>query len=318
MRYILRADASQTIGAGHVMRSSAIAEELIARGEEVIFVGQISDLSWVKKRIDSLGFSGIYSQSADFHSLSATDVLILDSYHIDINDRFIAQERWHHIVAIVDEVTPNYSCTIRIHPSIDSNWVGDSQSPVLSGPKYIPLRNSLSKGTQKSNNEHQSLRIGVVAGGSDPYELVHEIAKILSRIPERFEVYLFSKSSFDLALDPRFHRIEVGEQLDELIKDFDLVLTTASTSSLEFLARGLCVGLICAVDNQRQYYEDLGNLGVAAQLGSRTLNDDWELDEQKIYSLVTSKELRMNLKTRAFGLIDFNGASRIAEVILTL
>jgi spore coat polysaccharide biosynthesis predicted glycosyltransferase SpsG len=318
MRYILRADASQTIGAGHVMRSSAIAEELIARGEEVIFVGQISDLSWVKRRIDSLGFSRIYSQSADFHSLPDTDVLILDSYHIDINDSFLDQKRWRHIVAIVDVATPNYSCTIRIHPSIVSNWVGDSQSPIHAGPNYIPLRSSLSKSPQKSNQKHQSLRIGVVAGGSDPYELVPEIAKILSRIPERFEVYLFSKSSFELALDSRFHRMEVGEQLDELIKDFDLVLTTASTSSLEFLAHGLCVGLICAVDNQRQYYDVLGDLGVAAQLGTRTLDDNWELDEQKIFSLVTSKELRMNLKTRAFGLIDFNGASRIADLILAL
>ena len=43
MRYVLRADAPEFIGAGHVMRSSAIAEELIARGENVIFVGQVSD-----------------------------------------------------------------------------------------------------------------------------------------------------------------------------------------------------------------------------------------------------------------------------------
>ena len=61
MRYVLRADASQSIGAGHVMRSSAIAEELIARGEDVIFVGQISDLPWVEERIASLGFTHIHN-----------------------------------------------------------------------------------------------------------------------------------------------------------------------------------------------------------------------------------------------------------------
>jgi spore coat polysaccharide biosynthesis predicted glycosyltransferase SpsG len=318
MRYVLRADASQSIGSGHVMRSSAIAEELIARGEIVVFVGQISDLPWVMERIGSLGFSRIFSQSVEFDSIPATDVLILDSYHIDVNDSFITPNKWRHIIAIVDEMTPNYTCTIKVHPSINSEWVEISQTPILAGPKYIPLRSSLSKYVQKSYNEQKNLKIVVVAGGSDPHKLVPEIAKVLSNFSESFEVYLFLNSSLDLVLDSRFHFIEVGQQLDEITKDADLVLTTASTSSLEFLARGICVGLICAVDNQRANYDSLGKFGVAAQLGIRTLGGKWELDEQKIYSLIKSKELRMDLKTRALGLIDFSGARRIVDAIITL
>jgi hypothetical protein len=38
------------------MRSSANAEELIARGEKVVFVGQISYLLWVTERKMDLGF----------------------------------------------------------------------------------------------------------------------------------------------------------------------------------------------------------------------------------------------------------------------
>jgi spore coat polysaccharide biosynthesis predicted glycosyltransferase SpsG len=98
----------------------------------------------------------------------------------------------------------------------------------------------------------------------------------------------------------------------------DLVLTTASTSSLEFLARGICVGLVCSVNNQQQYYNSLGKLGVAAQLGFRAIDNSWELDEELIYSLITSSELRMSLMARAVELIDFNGASRIVDVITTL
>ena len=44
MRHVLRADASQRIVAGHFMRSTAIAEVLIVRGEDVVFGGQISGL----------------------------------------------------------------------------------------------------------------------------------------------------------------------------------------------------------------------------------------------------------------------------------
>ena len=41
MRFVIRADAYRMSGAGHVMRSSVIAEELIDRGYEVYFVGNV-------------------------------------------------------------------------------------------------------------------------------------------------------------------------------------------------------------------------------------------------------------------------------------
>ena len=148
--------------------------------------------------------------------------------------------------------------------------------------------------------------------------MVHEIAKILVTLSGQFEVYLFSNANLDSTLDSRFHRIEVGQQLDELTKDVDLVLTTSSTSSLEFLARGLCVGIVCAVDNQEQYYDSLGELGVAAQIGFRNLENGWELDKEGIQSLITSSELRLNLRAKAKGLIDFKGASRIVSAITVL
>lgn len=151
MRYVLRVDASLSTGAGHVMRSSANAEELIARREDVIYIGQISDLPWVQERILSLGFSQIYSESENYNSNQDSDVLILDTYEIGTNEGFINPENWKHIVAIVDELTPNYDCTIRIHPGLDSDWTGDSRNPILAGPKFIPIRSSLRKNTYIRN-----------------------------------------------------------------------------------------------------------------------------------------------------------------------
>jgi spore coat polysaccharide biosynthesis predicted glycosyltransferase SpsG len=318
MRYVLRADASKLIGAGHVMRSSAIAEELIARGEEVIFVGRISDLPWVEERISSLGFGQIYKQSNDYISKSDSDVLIIDTYKTEITDPFIDPKNWLHIVAIVDELTPNYLCTLRIHPGLDSNWTGNSLIPILAGPKYIPFRSSLSRNIHIRSDEKHVFKIAVVAGGSDPHGLVNEIAKILATMHEQFEVYLFSSSYADSVLDSRFFYVEIGPLLDEITRDVDLVLTTASTSSLEFIARGLCVGIVCAINNQEQYYETLSELGIAIPLGFRNTADTWDLNQQKIYSLVNSSELRRNLIARASGLIDFNGASRIVDAITNL
>lgn len=318
MRYVLRADASQSMGSGHVMRSSAIAEELIARGEDVVFVGKISGLSWVEERIASLGFTGIYNNSSRFISNPESDILLLDSYEVAINDAFIAAKNWFRIVALVDEQTPDYRCDLRIHPSLDSSWVGASKTPILAGPRYIPFRSSLSQNMTQIVHSRGTLRIAVVAGGSDPYKLVFEIAKILVNLLELFEVYLFSNSISNEFLDSRFHHVEIGPKLDEVIRSVDLVFTTSSTSSLEFIARGLPVGVACAVDNQEQYYKSLGHLGAAAQIGFRNIHNEWELDTEKIHLLVTSSELRKNLITKAVGLIDFNGATRIVDAIKNL
>ena len=44
MRFVFRADACANSGAGHVMRTSALAEELIANNYEVIFIGNFSEI----------------------------------------------------------------------------------------------------------------------------------------------------------------------------------------------------------------------------------------------------------------------------------
>jgi hypothetical protein len=62
MRFVFRADASREIGSGHVMRSSVLAEEAISRGFECVFIGKISDLDWVAKRISTLGFTQVLSE----------------------------------------------------------------------------------------------------------------------------------------------------------------------------------------------------------------------------------------------------------------
>jgi spore coat polysaccharide biosynthesis predicted glycosyltransferase SpsG len=87
---------------------------------------------------------------------------------------------------------------------------------------------------------------------------------------------------------------------------------------LEFLARELCIGVACVVDNQKQNYKTLGELGVAAQFGFRYANNKWELDIEKIHSLVSSSELRRELLLKSRGLIDFDGARRIVDAITIL
>jgi len=148
--------------------------------------------------------------------------------------------------------------------------------------------------------------------------VVKELAKILSEFDENFHAHLFSNNIFEFTIDERFSYVKIGPQLDEVTTNMDLVLTTSSSSSLEFIARGLCVGAICAVENQAQNYQSFQELKIAAQIGFRKFDGTWEINEKTIHSLVTSREIRESIRRKSKGVFDFQGAARIVSAIKEL
>jgi spore coat polysaccharide biosynthesis predicted glycosyltransferase SpsG len=161
------------------------------------------------------------------------------------------------------------------------------------------------------------LNIIVVGGGADLYGFVPILANLLIKIHENFRVSLISNSKEFKDLDNRFSVFPNGPILDELANKADLVFTTASTTCLEFLARGCAVAVGCSVKNQESNYFELGNLGVVAQIGMR-VNQVWQLNDELIENLVKSKSLRDAIRNKSSSLIDLYGASRIVDKIVNI
>ena len=314
MRLVFRADASPAMGSGHVMRSSAIAEEGIARGFSAVFVGTIADLQWVNERIHGLGFTEIVEVNTEFISDPNNDILILDSYEIAVDDNFIQPSGWKAVVSIFDELTPEYKSDLRVHTGLTNSWPTFTETKTLGGPEYVPLRKSIKSGL---SFDLEISKIIVVGGGSDPTEFVSAISRSLARCKFQFNAILFTTLDESLTLDNRFTVVPIGKDLDHIANTADLVFTTASTTSLEFIARGCAVAIGCAVDNQEQYYKELGERNFAAPIG-KFLNNEWHLNEELIQELVTSKSLRAKFRSNSAGLIDLNGAKRIIDEILKL
>ncbi len=298
------------------MRSSAIAEELIVRGEEVIFVGDTSEIPWLTLRIGGLGFSQVLESSREFTTNPETDILILDSYTLSVEDEFIQKNKWRRIVAIVDESTPAYEADLIIHPSLSENRRTKLDSKLLTGPKYIPFRKSIKKKNSPKKDD-DVLVVLVVGGGTDAFNFVEAVCIELKDIKFQFTAKIFSSNELLLQLDSRFTHVPIGSQLDVWANTADLVFSTASTTCLEFIAREIPVGIGCAVDNQEEYYESLSLAGVAMPIGQFRV-DKWDLDKPKMEELINSRELREALKQKSAGLVDLKGAERIVDEILKL
>ena len=100
-------------------------------------------MPWVTERIQNLGFKEITPNPWTFNMDSKTDVLILDSYTVDLNDYFIDMNSWYRVVTIADDSTPQYPSNLKINNHLMGRFQSGSESKVLSGPSYFSLRKNI-------------------------------------------------------------------------------------------------------------------------------------------------------------------------------
>jgi spore coat polysaccharide biosynthesis predicted glycosyltransferase SpsG len=317
MRLVFRADASKLIGSGHIMRCSAIAEEAVLRGIPAIMIGSTGGLGWIEDHLNSLGLPLVGVKDFNLSHRSTLDTLILDSYIFDREDSFLSHQHWQRIVALVDDVTPEYRADLFIHPGINGKWFKGQNDNFISGLEYIPFRKSIHK--SRIYGKLHLNKVLIFGGGTDVFGFASAVGRFLIGQKGFDEAVFISLEKEKIeSWDKRFRVEPFGASLDREIANADLVLTTSSTSSLEVLAREIPLGVGCAVDNQVSYYKELIKLDVAAPLGVRTNKGGWNLNQELITALLTSAEMRNKLLRNASGVVDLSGASRIVDAILKL
>ena len=314
MKAIFRADASPESGSGHVMRISAIAEEFIAQGIISIFVGKIINLPWVSNRIRNLGFAAVIENENEYFPDKTKDILIVDSYELSVDNEFLQPHQWKHVVSIFDDLTPEYQADLSIHHGMSDYLPRAKSKRTIGGALFFPLRKSIqSLNPSARDGEPQ---ICIVGGGSDLTGFVPSIAQILQTSKTEFKAKLFT-DQLNLELDDRFSIFPIGADFDAITAKSELVFSTASTTSLEFIARGAVVGVGCSVKNQETYYLSMVKGGFAAAVGEY-MNFEWVLDSAMIFDLVNSWKFRELLKKKSTNVIDKFGSARILNEILRL
>lgn len=316
IRIVFRADASNLIGTGHVMRCSAIMEEAISRGIECIFVGSLGGIRWLEERLENLGVQK-YLDSNELNLLPTRDVLVIDSYDIAIADPFIQLKNWKSVVVISDETTPKYTASMVIQLGFKTVYSHEGSHKFVSGPQFIPFRKSISK-TTKSLPRKVS-KIVVFGGGADTYKFAATFAKGLANVKEFNKAIFISNDNLQIPLfDSRFEVREFGSALDKELEEADLVFTTASTSSLEILARELPLGVCFTANNQVPFFNTLIDKRMAMGIGYLTLDKKWCLNWAEISLLIQDANLRESIVAKTRGYFDLLGSSRIVNEIIAL
>lgn len=317
MRIIFRANASLTLGTGHVMRSSALAEAAISRGIECVFIGNLGNIDWLEDRVRGLGFSEILTNSSEYIPKTSDEILILDSYEINPHDPFIDISNWKYVVSIADPSTPVYNCNLIVHSGLDISWINDSPIPILFGSNYILVRKTMWKNAETISPSNEILKILLVGGGSDPFEFCKMMAAILDEFDCQFEVIIMSKTNIQSKTGKKFRVYPVGPEMDKLIHEVDLVITTAGTSCLEFIAQGLPTGVVSVAANQKFNYKELSWRNLVQPIGYLSNESGWQIDISSLEVLIHSHAFRLQLSNNCRNILDLNGPERVLDYILS-
>lgn len=315
MRVTFRADATPTVGAGHVMRCWALAEELASVGAEISWQGRVK-VPWISEKISRTGWrllsaKGDTRQQA--HEASA-DLVVVDSYELDRTYREELLEAGTPVVAIVDDFHNDLGPgSLWVNPGAECGWAAPRGGALLHGPQYVLLRAEIRRLRElRSARQPPHPTITVLLGGTD-FAGLKRLAPVLG---ERFG------HSYDIVAGPGSPDLggivtwlPAGSELLARAALSDLVVSPAGVSSWEMLHIGAPLALIQATDNQLGNYEWMVGNELATGLGTAA-----EVLEDGVIagSLLSPSPLATERARVASRIVDGLGATRVADAVLGL
>lgn len=218
MKIVFRADASQIIGSGHIMRCLTLAEYLRGQGNEVFFIcrqlpgnmietiekkefkvfylphdldenDQFSRTDWYASWLGTSLEKEFKDTKNHLMQVGEIDWLIVDHYALDERWGNRLREYVRHIMVIDDLANRKHNCDLLL----DQNYYTDMNrryaglvSPkcqLLLGPKYALLRQEFVKARKKIKIRDGNVRrILVFMGGADSTNVTKKVLQVLEAI----------------------------------------------------------------------------------------------------------------------------------------
>lgn len=218
MKIVFRADASQVIGSGHIMRCLTLAEYLRDKGDETFFIcrqlpgNMIETIEKKEFKVFCLPYdfnannqfskTGLYaswlgtSLEKEFKDtkncliqIGEIDWLIVDHYALDEKWERALRKHTKHIMVIDDLANRKHNCDLLL----DQNYYTDMSErytglvlpkcQLLLGSKYALLRNEFIEARKRAKIRDGNVkRILIFMGGADSTNVTKKVLRVLETI----------------------------------------------------------------------------------------------------------------------------------------
>ena len=309
-RVVIRADASQVIGSGHVMRCLTLAARLRRRGEDVTFVSRELPGNLIAY-VEAQGFEVLrlpqheadaalagyaawltVPQATDAEETLAAlrgrrvDLLVIDSYALDAAWEQRLRPHVGRIFVIDDLSNRVHDCDVLL----DQNFYQDgahrydglvpTDCRLLLGPQHALLREEFFEARRHlRQRDGQLRRVFVFYGGSDRTRETEKAVRALLAVPELHlaaDVVVGSSNAHIAEVralcDGRanLHLHVQAQNMAAIMAAADLALGAGGTTTWERCYLGLPALVTAIAENQFAVAADCGAAGLIRYLGTWT------------------------------------------------
>lgn len=334
MRVAFRADASLSLGAGHVMRCLTLADELKALGAETLFVsqdmpGHLDDL--VHARGHPIALLAATDWQADAAGTQAAvapgvDWLVVDHYGLDARWERALRPWARHILALDDMADRPHDCDLLLDQNLQAPGRYAHLLPrsceILLGPRYALLRPAFhALRPQRTHREGRVDALLLCFGGGDAGNETGKALEALAgmEIPGlKVEVVLgggHARKQMILESCATLPDCRVHCQVDDmaaLMVRADLALGATGVSTWERACLGLPTLAVSVAENQHPIAQAAAEAGLLTWLGPADRVDAAAWQAAIRHALALPEELAA--QTRAgMARVDGLGARRVAD-----
>lgn len=332
---VIRVDANENIGTGHVMRCLSIASWIQDLNDDVFFV--VADERSMRM-IEEQGYQTVclHSKWDDLdqeieimfkliEEFSVSKILI-DSYFV--TEKYLNALRKRTAIFYIDDLNRIlYSVDILINYNIygpGSNY-SRIDKKLLLGTRYAPLRRQFTGIEKRTFNGIR--RIMITSGGTDNYDMIGRIlSKLLSNKAYQDKRYYCVLGRFNKNVDKinkkfsgwkNVYLCQNIKNIDFYMKECDIAITAGGSTIYELCACGIPSIMYTFADNQLGNASAFSSKGIIPWVGDVREEIDVCLDKilYEIRRLEDPDRWEQQSRTMQ-SIVDGNGALRIAREIV--
>ncbi|MBU1659452.1 UDP-2,4-diacetamido-2,4,6-trideoxy-beta-L-altropyranose hydrolase [bacterium] len=279
MNILIRADASNTIGTGHIMRDLILAHELKKQYPHAKILFATRNLAGnINHKILEAGYTihTLHSHAKDelleCMQKFQTNMLVIDHYKIDYAYESFLKNNSEAKILVFDDTYVQHNCDILLNHNISADEkkyknLLPQGCELRCGAKYTLLREEFTeqKAKQKAlKNFHKKMNILVALGGTDNFNLNIKILELLKGF-KNIQVHLITttanknlKKLQNYAKSKKFAKLHINtNQMAQKMAEADLGIITPSVSANEAYFMNLDFIAIKIVSNQNAMYKYL-------------------------------------------------------------
>lgn len=333
---VIRADADQRMGTGHVMRMIALGQAWADRGGEVRLLGRIESAP-LRARLNAEGFElvdvdHVHPAPADLAALLEHSAVggwvALDGYHFDTAYMRAVRTAGRKTL-VLDDINNRgiYEADVLLNQNFGAEsyvYRVNLEARLLSGPRYAMLRREFRYSQAAWNGPHQPLRLLVTMGGSDPVNFSATVLRALAllsghNLMVRLVVGPANPNRIELAALAATLRLPTelvtpGEDMPEHMAWADLAVTAAGSTCWELAHLGVPMLAFELAENQAGVLAGLTSTGAAVS-GGRAAGTTPNCVTAVLDALLRSPQRLAELSARARALVDGQGACRMVHAL---